>query len=67
MLFSSVSGILVEKGSLLSHAAIVSRELNLPAVVSVPGLLNWLKDEDYVEMDGNTGIIRKISNSGETE
>lgn len=61
MLFSSVSGILVEKGSLLSHAAIVSRELNLPAVVSVPGLLNWLKDDDIVEMNGTTGVITKIS------
>lgn len=60
MLFSSVSGILVERGSLLSHAAIVSRELNLPAVVSVPGLMDWLKDDDIVEMDGTTGTITKI-------
>jgi len=60
MLFSSVSGLLVERGSLLSHAAIVSRELNLPAVVSVPGLLDWLKDDDIVEMDGTTGTITKI-------
>lgn len=62
MLFSSVSGILVERGSLLSHAAIVSRELNLPAVVSVPGLMDWLKDDDIVEMDGTTGTITKITN-----
>lgn len=61
MLFSSVSGILVERGSLLSHAAIVSRELNLPAIVSVPGLMNWLKDDDIVEMNGTTGTITKIS------
>lgn len=61
MLFSSVSGILVERGSLLSHAAIVSRELNLPAVVSVPGLMDWLKDDDIVEMDGTTGTITKIT------
>lgn len=60
MLFSSVSGILVERGSLLSHAAIVSRELNLPAVVSVPGLMDWLKDDDIVEMNGTTGTITKI-------
>lgn len=64
MLFSSVSGILVERGSLLSHAAIVSRELNLPAVVSIPGLLDWLKDGDIVEMDGTTGVITKISEEG---
>lgn len=67
MLFSSVSGILVERGSLLSHAAIVSRELNLPAVVSIPGLMNWLKDDDIVEMDGTTGVITKISEAGEVK
>lgn len=61
MLFSSVSAILVEKGSLLSHAAIVARELNLPAVVSVPGLMNWLQDGDLVEMNGTTGTITKIT------
>jgi pyruvate,water dikinase len=65
MLFSSVSGILVERGSLLSHAAIVSRELNLPAVVSVPGLMDWLKDDDIVEMDGTTGTITKITDQTE--
>lgn len=67
MLFSSVNGILVEKGSLLSHAAIVSRELNLPAVVSVPGLLDWLQDDDIVEMNGTTGTITKINNKMESE
>lgn len=65
MLFSSVSGILVERGSLLSHAAIVSRELNLPAVVSVPGLMDWLKDDDIVEMNGTTGTITKITEQTE--
>lgn len=67
MLFSSVSGILVERGSLLSHAAIVSRELNLPAVVSVPGLMDWLKDGDVVEMNGTTGTITKITEQEEGE
>jgi rifampicin phosphotransferase len=61
MLFPSASAILVEKGSLLSHAAIVSRELNLPSVVSVPGLMDWLKDGDIVEMNGTTGTITKIN------
>lgn len=67
MLFSSVSGILVERGSLLSHAAIVSRELNLPAVVSVPGLMDWLKDDDWVEMNGTTGTIIKIDNEDKSD
>jgi pyruvate,water dikinase len=60
MVFPSARGVLVERGSLLSHAAIVARELGIPAVVSLPGLTRWLKDDDWVEMDGSTGIVRRI-------
>lgn len=66
MLFPSASGLLVERGSLLSHAAIVARELDLPAVVSVSGLMNWLKDGDTVEMDGTTGRITLLQRAQET-
>ncbi len=61
MLFPAASGILVERGSLLSHSAIVSRELGIPAVVGITGLINSLKDGDEVELDGTTGEVRKIS------
>jgi rifampicin phosphotransferase len=67
MLFPSASALLVERGSLLSHAAIVARELNLPAVVSVSGLMNWLKDDDIVEMDGTTGRITVLQRASENE
>ncbi len=60
MVFPSARGVLVERGSLLSHAAIVARELGIPAVVSLPGLTRWLKDDDWVEMDGSTGVVRRI-------
>ena len=62
MLFPSASGILVERGSLLSHSAIVSRELGIPAVVGITGLMDSLNNGDMVEMDGTTGEIRKIGN-----
>lgn len=61
MLFPAASGLLVEKGSLLSHSAIVARELGLPAVVSIPGVTNWLKDGDKVEFDGSTGKVRVLN------
>ena len=63
MVFPSARGVLVERGSLLSHAAIVARELGIPAVVSLPGLTRWLRDEDWVEMDGATGVVRRIDPS----
>lgn len=60
MLFPAASGLLVERGSLLSHSAIVARELGLPAVVSVPGVTTWLTDNDLVEFDGSTGLVRLL-------
>lgn len=61
MLFPAAKGVLVERGSLLSHSAIVAREMRIPAIVSVPGITSWLKDGDIVEFDGSTGVIRRIS------
>ncbi|HYG15059.1 MAG TPA: PEP-utilizing enzyme, partial [Bacteroidia bacterium] len=60
-LFPSASGILVERGSLLSHSAILSREMGLPCIVGVAGLLASLKTGDVVEMNGETGIIKIIA------
>ncbi|ESQ75497.1 PEP/pyruvate-binding domain-containing protein [Asticcacaulis sp. AC402] len=60
-LFVNAAGILVERGSLLSHSAIVARELNIPAIVALDGVMDWLTTGDLVEMDGATGIVRKLA------
>lgn len=59
-LFPGASGIIVERGSVLSHSAIVSREMGKPCIVSVTGLLKKLKTGDEIEMDGSTGEIKII-------
>lgn len=61
-LFPISKGILVERGSILSHSAIVAREMGIPAIVGINNLLSVLKDGDEVEMDGSTGAIRIINN-----
>jgi pyruvate,water dikinase len=61
LLFPAAAGVIVERGSLLSHAAIVARELHVPTIVSVPGATRWLKDGDCVEMDGGSGAIRLLA------
>lgn len=58
VLFPAAAGLLVERGSLLSHSAIVSRELRLPCIVSLPGITTTLKTGDLVEMDGALGTVR---------
>ena len=65
MLFPAASGLLVERGSLLSHSAIVARELGLPAVVSIDGLTSWLSTGDEVEFDGRTGEVRRLARAAE--
>ncbi|MCL2145357.1 MAG: PEP-utilizing enzyme [Endomicrobia bacterium] len=60
-LFPISKGILVERGSILSHSAIVAREMGIPAIVGINNLFNLIKDGDEVEMDGSTGIVRIIN------
>ncbi|GAB4466373.1 MAG: hypothetical protein OHK0037_22010 [Elainellaceae cyanobacterium] len=61
MLFPAAAGVLVERGSLLSHAAIVAREIGIPAIVSIPGVTTALQTGDWVEMDGSAGTILRVS------
>jgi len=61
VLFPAASGLLVERGSLLSHSAIVSRELRLPCIVSLPNITTTLNTGDLVEMDGSTGRVRILT------
>ena len=61
MLFPAAAGVLVERGSLLSHAAIVAREMGIPAIVSIPGVTRALQTGDWVEMDGSTGTISRVA------
>ncbi len=60
MIFPLVTGMIMERGSLLSHSAIVARELGIPAVVGVEDACRWLKDGDWVELDGASGTIRRL-------
>jgi pyruvate,water dikinase len=59
-LFPLAKGVLVERGSVLSHAAILTRELGIPCVVGVNGLLSAVRDGDTVELDGAAGTVRVI-------
>ena len=57
MLFPAAAGILVERGSLLSHSAIVAREMGIPAIVSIAGLTTRIESGRWIEMDGARGTV----------
>jgi pyruvate,water dikinase len=61
LLFAGAAGVVVERGSVLSHSAIVARELGIPAVVSVVGLTSWLSTGDLIEVNGTSGVITRIA------
>lgn len=56
-----VAGIITEEGGILSHAAIISRELRIPCVIGTKIATKVFKDGDIVEVDATKGIIKKIS------
>ena len=56
-LFTQAAGIITETGGLLSHAAILARELGIPAILSVPEATTSYPDGTRLTMDGTTGRI----------
>jgi pyruvate,water dikinase len=56
-LFLPAEAVVVDVGALLSHAAIVSRELGVPAVVSATGATTTIPDGALVEVDGTAGTV----------
>src|SRR5207237_1591403 len=60
MLFPSAAGVLVERGSLLSHSAIVSREMGIPSIVALTGVTRWLHDGDLVALEGRPGLVVRL-------
>lgn len=60
-LFLAAEAVVVNVGAQQSHAAIVAREIGIPAVVSVTGATSRLRDGDLVEVDRDRGIVRLMA------
>lgn len=59
-LLAEAKGVVSEKGSLLSHTAIISRELGIPAVVGIDNLMSTVKSGDIVRLDGASGVVKIV-------
>ena len=59
-LIKNCKGIIAQQGSLLSHTAIISRELNKPAIVNVKNVLQLVMTGERVKINGLTGEIEKL-------
>jgi phosphohistidine swiveling domain-containing protein len=56
-IFPRAAAVITDVGAPLSHAAIVARELGIPAVVGCGGATTYLRTGDRVRVDGGQGII----------
>lgn len=57
---AKAGAIVTNQGGLLSHAAIVSRELGIPCIVNVTDATSILVNGDMVEVDADNGVVRII-------
>jgi len=55
-----VAAIITDEGGVTCHAAIVSREFNIPCIVGTSNATKVFKDGDLVEVDANTGIAKIV-------
>ncbi len=55
------SAIVTDEGGIISHAAIIARELKKPCVIGTKTATKTFKDGDYLEIDALRGIVRKIA------
>ena len=60
-LFHAACALVTESGGPLSHGAVTAREMGIPAVMSVRGVLGVLRDGDRVRVDGTRGQVLRLS------
>ena len=57
------AGLVVEKGSILSHTAIIGRELGIPTIVGVAGATTHIPAGARVHLDGQAGLVTVLPDS----
>lgn len=64
-LFPRLAAIVTDVGAPLSHAAIVAREMGIPAVVGCGNATMLLKTGDHIRVDGGRGVVEILNGSRE--
>lgn len=60
-LFHIAKGVVVESGGPLSHGAVTAREMGIPAVMAIKGVMNQLSDGEKIRIDGAAGRVTRLS------
>jgi rifampicin phosphotransferase len=59
-LFYNVAAVVTEGGGALSHGAVIAREIGIPAVMGLPGIVTALQDGARVRVDGGRGTVTPL-------
>lgn len=59
-IMEKAAAIVTDEGGITCHAAIISREMNKPCIIGTKYATKVIKDGDFVEVDANKGIVRKL-------
>ncbi len=59
-LFLTAAAVVTDMGGLLSHGAVVAREYRIPAVVGTRSATEIIRDGQWLEVDGNQGVVRLL-------
>lgn len=59
--FVRLAGLVVERGGVLSHSAVIAREYRLPAVAGIANIVAEIQEGEIVEVDGSRGIVARVA------
>lgn len=55
--FFLIKGLVIERGGMLSHGAIIAREYGIPAVVGVPDAMRRISNGERIRVNGDLGVV----------
>lgn len=58
-------GMVVERGSMLSHTAITGRKFGIPTIVALPNATRLIPDGALIEIDGSSGVVTLLDQESE--
>jgi pyruvate,water dikinase len=59
--FTRIAGLVVARGGMLSHSAVVAREYRVPAVAGIEKIVDEVRDGEVIEVDGTEGIVSRVN------
>lgn len=58
--FARIAGLVVARGGMLSHSAVIAREYRVPAVAGIAHIVEEMRDGEMVEVDGSRGMVWRV-------